>query len=264
MTWGQDFLNRHNELLSKGAIDDLMREHYHDDAELVTFEFNAKGKAAIANYLAVEGPAQAGKVSKTEIVALAESDDTIIFTAIVTSEKLGRFVARDALYVKDGKVLKHIALTLPPGKDVKSEWGVTAATPAHQTHQIVGEYFRCVNEADWDGWLAVFDDSAVVEDALSPRMEGKDALRASVEAIKTGFRSFRNIPVEVVVDGDRAMAVCRVEAVTAAGTSIESTGANFYRISGGRVIYMSSYHNPAPFLRAFAGTDTTLQQQSAT
>ena len=122
MTWGRDFLNRHVELLSKGDIDGLMREHYHDDAELVTFEFNRKGKDAIANYLKVENPAQAGQVSNIEMVAQAESDDTIIYTAIVTSEKMGRFVARDALYVKDGKVLKHIALTLPPAKDVKSEW----------------------------------------------------------------------------------------------------------------------------------------------
>jgi hypothetical protein len=122
MTWGQDFLNRHVELLRNGDIDTLMREHYHDDAELVTFKFNKKGKDAIANYLRVEEPAQAGQVSNIEMVALAESDDTIIFTEIVTSEKMGRFVARDALYVKDGKVLKHIALTLPPDKDVKSEW----------------------------------------------------------------------------------------------------------------------------------------------
>jgi ketosteroid isomerase-like protein len=251
MTWGQDFLNRHVELLSKGDIDGLIREHYHDDAELVTFEFTRKGKDAIASYLGVEEPAQAGQVSNMEIIAQAESDDTIVFTAIVTSKKMGRFVARDAMYVKDGKVLRHIALTLPPDKDVKSEW-VTATASSSQTRQVVNEYFRCVNEPDWDGWLALFDDSAVVEDALSPRMEGKDALRASVKAIKTGFRSFRNLPLEVVVEGDRAMAVCRIEAVTAAGAAIESTGANFYRVPGGRITEMSSYHDPAPFSRAFA------------
>lgn len=109
----------------------------------------------------------------------------------------------------------------------------------------------------------MFDDSAVLQDALSPRVEGKDALRASVAAIKTGFRSFRNLPLKVVVEDDRAMVACRVEAVTAAGAAIESTGANFYRISGSRITYMSSYHDPAPFLRAFADADNTLQQRSA-
>jgi len=107
----------------------------------------------------------------------------------------------------------------------------------------------------------VFDDNAVVEDALSPRTKGKDALRESVAAIKTGFRSFRNLPLEVVVEDDRAIVVCRLEAVTAAGAAIESTGANFYQISGGRIIYMSSYHDSTPFLRAFADAGTTPYQQ---
>jgi len=41
----------------------------------------------------------------------------IIFTSSVNSENLGVFIARDALYVKNGKVFRHIALTLPPEKD---------------------------------------------------------------------------------------------------------------------------------------------------
>jgi ketosteroid isomerase-like protein len=122
MTWGQDFLNKHYELIINGDIDTLMREYYHDDAEFVGFEFIKKGKAEIANYLRVEAPAREGQVSNVETVAVAESDDVIIFTAIVTTEKRGRLVARDALYVKDGKVLRRITLTLPPDKDVKSEW----------------------------------------------------------------------------------------------------------------------------------------------
>jgi hypothetical protein len=118
MTWGQDFMQRHIALQTKGDIDTLMREHYHDDAELVSFEFVKKGKDEIAKYLRVDEPAQAGQVSSVETVALAESDDVIIATAIITTEKMGRFVARDALYLKDGKVFRHISLTLPPGKDV--------------------------------------------------------------------------------------------------------------------------------------------------
>jgi hypothetical protein len=122
MSWGQEFLDAHVAYLTQGDIDGLMREHYTDDAELVTFEFTKKGKEEIGHYLGVEEPAQAGQISGIDIIALAESDDTIIFTAIITSEKMGRFVARDALYVENGKVKRHIALTLPPDKDVKSEW----------------------------------------------------------------------------------------------------------------------------------------------
>lgn len=122
MTWGQEYLRRHMELQMKNDIDTLLDEHYHDHAELVTFEFVKKGKAAIGEYLKTDQPGQAGRIVGVEQIALAESDDVLILTAVVTSEKMGRFVARDAFYLTNGKILKHIALTLPPGKDVKSEW----------------------------------------------------------------------------------------------------------------------------------------------
>lgn len=122
MTWGQDFLSSHMGYLSRGDIDGLMREHYHDDAEMVTFEFVAKGKEAIKQYLTTTEPTQAGAISGLEVKAFAESEDCILFTALVRSEKMGDFVARDALYVQGGKVLRHIALTLPPGTDLKSQW----------------------------------------------------------------------------------------------------------------------------------------------
>jgi len=74
----------------------------------------------VGQYLGVDEPKQAGKISVMDEIAFAESDDCIIFVVVVHSEKLGNFVARDALYLRDGKLARHIALTLPPGKDVKS------------------------------------------------------------------------------------------------------------------------------------------------
>ncbi len=119
MSWGQDFLNEHVGFLTRKDIAGLMEHHYHDDAELVTFEFVKQGKAAIQEYLAVEQPAKAGRILGMTMDAYFESNDVILFTASVKSEHLGTFIARDALYVKDGKVLRHIALTLPPAADRK-------------------------------------------------------------------------------------------------------------------------------------------------
>ncbi|MFA5262401.1 MAG: hypothetical protein WC378_01150 [Opitutaceae bacterium] len=119
MSWGQDFLNEHVGFLTKQDFEGLMEHHYHDDAELVTFEFVKKGKAAIKQYLSKDQPAKSGKILGMTMDAYFESDDVILFTASVKSELLGTFVARDALYVKDGKVLRHIALTLPPAADKK-------------------------------------------------------------------------------------------------------------------------------------------------
>lgn len=93
-----------------------------------------------------------------------------------------------------------------------------------------------------------------MEDALSLRLQGVAALRGSADGIKQGFKRFTNQIVEMVVEGDKALVVCRIEAETAAGVPLESTGANFYRIRDGKIAYMSSYHDPTPFIKAFSGS----------
>ncbi len=50
---------------------------------------------------------------------LGRLQSMILFTMSIKSENLGIVVARDTLYVKDGKIFRHIALTLPPKKDKK-------------------------------------------------------------------------------------------------------------------------------------------------
>lgn len=117
MSKGQEFLEAHEGYLMRGDFEGLMRDHYTDDAEMVTFDFVARGKDAIRQYLEHDGPAESGRILGLELAAYAESDDVIIFDAIVKSEKLGTFIARDALVLKDGKVWRHIALTLPQGRD---------------------------------------------------------------------------------------------------------------------------------------------------
>jgi ketosteroid isomerase-like protein len=139
----------------------------------------------------------------------------------------------------------------------------TAVSTTTQTRAVVDEYFRCVNAPDWVGWVDCFTDDAVMEDALSPRIEGKEALRQSVAAMRQGFRSFSNTPLEVVCEDDRAAVVCHISAVIASGASIESTGMNFYRVTDGRVSYMASYHDPTPFIAAFSAGAAPQQRSEA-
>ncbi len=120
------------------------------------------------------------------------------------------------------------------------------------TRELIQKYFDCVNSGDWNTWLTLFDEHAVMEDALSPRMEGLEALRGSAAGIQQGFRSFKNHIVEMVVEGDRGMVVCRIDAVTAGGNPLESTGANFYRVANGKITYMASFHDREPFVKAFS------------
>jgi hypothetical protein len=122
MTRGEKFYQEMLEYLVKGDIDGLIKNCYHDDAEMVTFEFSLKGKEAIRKYLKVDEPSQMGKVIGMSTDYFAASDDVIIFKASVKSEKMGTIKADDALYIKDGKILRHIALTIPPEKN--REWAL--------------------------------------------------------------------------------------------------------------------------------------------
>ena len=59
-------------------------------------------------------------------------------------------------------------------------------------------------------------------------------------------------------EGDKGMVVCRIDAVTAAGVPVSSTGANFYKVKNGKISYMSSFHDPAPFIKAFSEAQETV------
>lgn len=121
MSKGQDVYNRQLQYLMSGDIDGLLRDQYTDDCELVTFEFVLQGRAAIAHYLKVDSPAKSGQILGLKTTHFVATDDCVLFDAIVESEKLGRFIARDVLFIKDERIHRHVALTLPPEAD-KDLW----------------------------------------------------------------------------------------------------------------------------------------------
>jgi len=117
MSKGEEFFQSHLDYIARGDVDGLLRDHYHDDIELVTFEFVLKGKDALKKYLTVDNPEKMGKVVGMEVTHLTSSDDVVMFTAKVTGDRIGTFYARDAFYIRDGKILRQIAMTLPPDQD---------------------------------------------------------------------------------------------------------------------------------------------------
>lgn len=118
MSWGQEFLEKFLGHLQRQDLDGLMRD-YHENAELVAFGFVLKGKDAIRQYFGKDFIKRSGKLLDMTTDAYFESDDIILFTMSIKSENLGMVIARDALYLKDEKIFRHIALTLPPEKDKK-------------------------------------------------------------------------------------------------------------------------------------------------
>lgn len=120
--------------------------------------------------------------------------------------------------------------------------------------EIIEKYFECINRRDWETWVTLFDDHVVVDEALSGHTEGIQAMKDSADGIEAQFSKFENHIQEIVVEGNKGMVVCRIEAITAGGVPLESTGANFYKIKDGKIVYMSTFHDPTPFMKAFSGT----------
>jgi hypothetical protein len=115
----EEFYNRHLEYLQRGDIDGLLRDQYHDDAEMVTFDATLQGKEAIKRHVMEVESARTGTVYGAERAFFAASDDCVLLTEKIHSEKLGTHIARVVFYFRDGKVYRHVALTLPPDKDPK-------------------------------------------------------------------------------------------------------------------------------------------------
>ena len=113
---GKEFYNEQLGYLASNDIEGLLRDHYHQDAVMITFDGIRRGHDELRNYF-VNTLASMGKITGLITEYYAETEDAIIFKAKITDEKRGTVNADNALYMKDGKIFRHIALTLLPNFD---------------------------------------------------------------------------------------------------------------------------------------------------
>lgn len=116
MGQGRQFYIEHMNLLNSGKIDELISLHYAKDATIVTFDGIHHGHAAIREYI-LDTFQKHKVIQEVTMNYFAESEDVIIFRATVKSEGRGTINAQDAFCIEDGKIKKHIALTLVPDAD---------------------------------------------------------------------------------------------------------------------------------------------------
>jgi ketosteroid isomerase-like protein len=118
------------------------------------------------------------------------------------------------------------------------------------TTAVVEAYFRSANGGDWEGWADLFADDAILEEPIGT-VKGAAAIRAGTKVLTEGYRTFQNKLLSVIVDGEEAVAITHISAVTRGGAAVEVDAANVYRISGGKILHQRNYFDPAglrPFL----------------
>lgn len=108
---GRAFLQDQLAYVASGDVDGLLRNHYHEDAELVTFDGVVKGREALGRFFSETVGEKAGTILGVSLESFAESGDVILYKATVRTKKGGTVGGEDALYRKQGKVWRHIVMS---------------------------------------------------------------------------------------------------------------------------------------------------------
>src|SRR5919199_1777843 len=98
------------------------------------------------------------------------------------------------------------------------------------TREVIDKYYSSVNAGDWDTWLTLFDDNVVIDEQLAGHVEGIDVLRGAIDGMKAGYSRFLNLPRRIVVSGNQATVVSRIEAANASGVPISANVANYFQV----------------------------------
>ena len=140
MTKGEEFFRNLSAYRARGDIAGMIEALYHDDVELICFtetiaskEFSQeqeiwpgesesipvlKGKEAVKSYL-TKKPQIQGRVLGMSMDYFAASDDIVMYRGTIKTE-FSFVKSEEAWYLKDGKMYRHVMITLPP--EITKEW----------------------------------------------------------------------------------------------------------------------------------------------
>jgi hypothetical protein len=113
---GKEFFKEQLAYLATKDVEGLLENQYHKDAIMVTFDSIRRGEDELRQGF-TKTLASMGNITQMQVDYFAETEDVIIFKATITDDKRGTIKADNALYMKDGKIFRHIALTILPNFD---------------------------------------------------------------------------------------------------------------------------------------------------
>jgi ketosteroid isomerase-like protein len=114
------------------------------------------------------------------------------------------------------------------------------------TKEVVTQYFENVNAGKWDDYVALFDENAVMEEQLMGHIEGREAIAKSIEGLRSN-KDFRNFPLEIVVEGEKAVALWNIQSPMPNGKKLDLKGANFFTVKDGKIVRFANFHDTSVF-----------------
>ena len=119
------------------------------------------------------------------------------------------------------------------------------------TREVINKYYENLNDGhakgNLDAWVGLFADDFVMDEQLAGRIEGVEPMKVLAEKMLAGYSKWIMHLLTVVVEGDEAFVLWRVEATTSNGVEISTKGSNYYRVKNNKVVYLTNYHDSVPF-----------------
>jgi ketosteroid isomerase-like protein len=114
---------------------------------------------------------------------------------------------------------------------------------------IIDSYYKHANAGDWTAWCDLFADAMVMDEQLGGHIEGLAKLREMMKGMGAAYAKFQNLPLEIVVEGNKGAVKSHISARAARfpGEPIESDVMNFFVFEKGKISYMSNHHDSRPF-----------------
>jgi hypothetical protein len=105
-TTGRAYIDRRVALVVAGNFDAVVEEGYNDDAPLVSFDGQIRGKEALKAHFRQHLPAM-GKITLKSIDKYAETGDSVFVEMTVATSNYGEVTSFEAFVLRGGKADYH-------------------------------------------------------------------------------------------------------------------------------------------------------------
>ncbi|MFV0463509.1 MAG: nuclear transport factor 2 family protein [Nostocoides sp.] len=121
---------------------------------------------------------------------------------------------------------------------------------------VVGQYFACLNEEDWEGFAALWADDAVVLAAGARPRQGVDDLMMLYTKMFDHWPKHRDVPGRTLIDGTTITVEVHFIGSVADGREFEFDAVDVIDVQGGKITRLTNWYDTAK-VRAMIAPSTS-------